>query len=459
MLKRLFKFSQLILTALIIQAPGVHADAIPSLEFSDQDRILVLAPHPDDEVLGAGGVIQKAKSLGLPVKVAFFTHGDSNQWSFILYRKHPVFMPAAVQQMGLVRRDEAVKASSILGLDSKELTFLGYPDFGTLSIWLSHWGERKALRSLMTRVSAVPYQGAYRFGAPYKGEEIVADLRALLREFKPTKIFVSHPADHNGDHLALYLYLRVALWDEGMSNSVALYPYLIHYIGWPIPKGLVPNKDLLPPDALKNNVTWTQYHLSDEELVAKKKALLAHKTQYASSPKYLLSFVRNNELFGDFRRMQLHVNQDAEVFSNKHRFMPLIELPEEFNNQEKMAFIGVEWKFVRWQGDDLIISIQLSKPLANSVEAFVYIFGYNPTTPFAKMPKIGVKLGARSYSVYDQKKRIAQSSIKIKRTASDVTLVVPLKFLGNPDRILTSAHTYLGSVPLDTSSWVAVELY
>ena len=40
------------------------------------DRILVLAPHPDDEVLGAAGVIQQAKALGLPVKIVFFTYSN-----------------------------------------------------------------------------------------------------------------------------------------------------------------------------------------------------------------------------------------------------------------------------------------------------------------------------------------------------------------------------------------------
>jgi len=420
------------------------------------DRVLVFAPHPDDEVLGAGGVIQQAVALKIPVKVVFLTYGDSNQWSFLLYRKHPVVFPAAVENMGIVRHDEAINASRVMGMDPKNLIFLGYPDFGTLNIWYYHWGERPAYRSIMTRVTAVPYKGAYRPGAPYKGEEIVKDLRSILRDFKPTKIFVSHPADHNGDHLALYLYLRVALWDEGMSNDVKLYPYLIHYLTWPKPKGFHPEKDLTPPDALAGGEFWQYYHLSAQQIETKKKALQAHKSQYFSSPKYLLSFIKFNELFGDFPPLKLHLNENTSNL--KIQNSRTTELPDELNDRERSAFVGVDWKFVRWQGDNLIVSIQFSKPLAQDVEASIYFFGYNSKTPFGLMPKINVRLGVLSYSVFDQNKRLDQGLVQVIRNTQDVTISVPLKVLGYPEKILTSARTSLGNFPLDNASWVVVEL-
>ena len=63
-----------------------------------------------------------------------------------------------------------------------------------------------------------------------------------------------------------------------------------------------------------------------------------------------------------------------------------------------------------------------------------------------------------SYTLYDQARRIEQASVRVKRTPNEVTVAVPLKLLGNPDKILTSARTYLGNVPLDNASWIAVEL-
>ncbi len=432
---------------------------IAALALSPEDRVLVLAPHPDDEVLGAAGILQQAVSMKLPVKVVFLTNGDSNQWSFLVYRKHPVLMPAAVRSMGVVRRDEAVAASRILGIPQEDLVFLGYPDFGTMNMWCSHWNDRPPLRSLLTRVTKVPYQGAFRPGAMYKGEEVLQDLRSILRDFKPTKIFVTHPADHNGDHLAMYLYLRVALWDENMEGLATVHPFLIHYLGWPKPAGLHLERALAPPAGLKDIVRWEQYSLTPREMQVKKAALQAHQTQFKSTPRYLLSFVRPNELFGDFLPIRLHKNEESSVFSVKRAFVPSIELPAEYNSEEKTVFVGIEWKLLRWEGENLVVSISLSKPLAHDVEASIYIFGYNKGTPFGKMPKLSVRLGGESYTVYDQSRRIAQGAVTVNRTSNEVTITVPLKDLGDPDRVLTSARTYLGNVPLDSASWVAVELY
>lgn len=42
-----------------------------------QQRLLVIAPHPDDEVLGCGGLLHKAKAAGAEVYVQFLTVGDT----------------------------------------------------------------------------------------------------------------------------------------------------------------------------------------------------------------------------------------------------------------------------------------------------------------------------------------------------------------------------------------------
>ncbi|TDQ55305.1 PIG-L deacetylase family protein [Actinorugispora endophytica] len=42
-----------------------------------RERILILAPHPDDETLGCGGLIRKAKDAGAEVYIQFITVGDT----------------------------------------------------------------------------------------------------------------------------------------------------------------------------------------------------------------------------------------------------------------------------------------------------------------------------------------------------------------------------------------------
>ena len=42
-------------------------------------KILVIAPHPDDEVLGCGGTIVKLVALGYSVSVLYLSSGDKDQ--------------------------------------------------------------------------------------------------------------------------------------------------------------------------------------------------------------------------------------------------------------------------------------------------------------------------------------------------------------------------------------------
>ena len=71
---------------------------------------MVIAPHPDDEVLGCGGTIRKLSQQGHDVHVAIATRG----WE-------PLFPPEQVEQV----RGEAQKANDLLG--AKQLHFLDLP--------------------------------------------------------------------------------------------------------------------------------------------------------------------------------------------------------------------------------------------------------------------------------------------------------------------------------------------
>ena len=46
------------------------------LDVPNATRLLVIAPHPDDEVLGAGGLMQRVKATGGAVRVVYLTDGD-----------------------------------------------------------------------------------------------------------------------------------------------------------------------------------------------------------------------------------------------------------------------------------------------------------------------------------------------------------------------------------------------
>ncbi len=412
------------------------------------DRILVLAPHPDDESIGCGGMIQQAVDLGLPVRVVYLTNGDANEWSFTLYSRRPELLPGQVEAMGQVRQNEALAATKILGLQPAQVTFLGYPDFGTLRIWEGHWGTEPPFRSLLTRVTQVPYAGAYRPGAAYKGEDILADLEANIRAFGPTKMCLSHPADNNPDHEALYAFTRVALWDLGLDPQ--LYPYLVHTAGWPLPRGAEPELPLTPPASLAGQETWWTLPLSRAQNDRKLAALQAHRTQYESNGRYLSSFIRANELFGAYEDAAL---PPADGQRGLDAAEPESGAREGLTDEEQAKFVGVEWRTVRREGNDLVLTMALSKPLAEGVGLSAYLFGYRQDKPFAAMPKIHVQIGALTHRVYDQNHPLGEQAVTVNRTAREIVLRVPLALLGGPDRALISARTYLGNVPLDAAAW------
>ena len=47
------------------------------LLIGEDDRLLVIAPHPDDELISSGLTIQKALKAGARVHVALLTLGDA----------------------------------------------------------------------------------------------------------------------------------------------------------------------------------------------------------------------------------------------------------------------------------------------------------------------------------------------------------------------------------------------
>jgi LmbE family N-acetylglucosaminyl deacetylase len=83
-------------------------------------RLVVLSAHPDDETLGAGGLIANAARNAIPVVVLVATDGEGS---------HPRSRTHTVEDLRVLRRAEARKAMAVLAPQA-ELSFLGLPDGG-----------------------------------------------------------------------------------------------------------------------------------------------------------------------------------------------------------------------------------------------------------------------------------------------------------------------------------------
>ncbi|HSA95906.1 MAG TPA: PIG-L family deacetylase [Acidobacteriota bacterium] len=413
-------------------AVGRPAERVPAVLPVRGDRILVLAPHPDDETLACGGIIQKAVALRVPVHIVFMTYGDDNEWSFFVYRKHPVLEAAAAEKMGRIRDEEARRAAAKLGLRPDQLTFLGYPDHGLESIWLDHWsGEPPAVGGL-SRARQVPYPDAYRPGAPYKGEEIISDLEAVLREFHPTKVFLSHPADHHPDHRSLYAFACVALWDiEERLEAPQLFPYLVHFGSWPDPRGLHPTLEASPPSALRSGIAWSSEVLKEREVSVKLEALKQHKTQYESSAPFLGAFIRRTELFGDF----------PEIVAGRGNADP----------EERRVQVQV-------RDGRLVIAADGRPGEAKKARFSFRAFGYRRDVPFGHMPKLRVSIADGSPKVFKDANKLDPKTVEVEREGSKLVVSLPLEALGDPQKVFLGSWTPPGADPTGYFSWKVLVL-
>lgn len=121
--------------------------------------ILILAAHPDDEVLGCGGTIAKLADEGAAIHVAFLADGVFSRAG-----------EAGSQQAELsARRAAAQKACDILGV--KSVFFGEFPD------------------NRMDTIALL---------------DIIQPIEALITRYRPDTIFTHHAGDVNIDHRRIH---------------------------------------------------------------------------------------------------------------------------------------------------------------------------------------------------------------------------------------------------------------
>jgi LmbE family N-acetylglucosaminyl deacetylase len=92
----------------------------------DEARVLVLAPHMDDEVVGCGGTLRRHALAGARITVVFLTDGGRSDPHLAKRCRGAAELRAAEQALSARRRLEASAAGRVLGYD--DLVFLDRPD-------------------------------------------------------------------------------------------------------------------------------------------------------------------------------------------------------------------------------------------------------------------------------------------------------------------------------------------
>ena len=276
------------------------------LSLEGHKRVLVLAPHSDDETLGAAGLIQSALQAGMEVRVVIATNGDGYLFATMddFHRLYPT--PADFVRMGNLRQQESLAAMQVLGLKPEQVTFLSYPDRGTPLLWNTYWSADDPYRSPYTADSRSPYPATYNPNAVYAGEDYLADLRGILATYQPDLVIYPHPDDVHPDHWGLSAFTRLAVaWQEREDPTFHpdMYAYLVHRPDFPSPGGLQPTQNLLPPVALYelDPAAWYRLELSQDEVLRKGQAVDQYKSQLPLLKDLLVTFIRANEVFAQPR--------------------------------------------------------------------------------------------------------------------------------------------------------------
>lgn len=260
------------------------------------DRVLIVAPHPDDEGLATAGLIRQCIAWKKQVKVVLMTCGDASIGAVQAYCKKPKLDPADFRRVGVARAGESRAATGELGLPPKNLVFLGYPDGGINSLWGSCWDYNRLHEGLSGRKHC-PYPFAYEKGAPYCGASLSKNLESIVKDYKPTTVIYPDEADEHHDHWAANAFVQYTLIKTKYSEGELT--YLVHRHDFPYPMAEGPSDHLYPPAVLFNQNTWWEVlPLTESDENIKEHALQSYAIPRLVKELFIEAFVRRNELLG-----------------------------------------------------------------------------------------------------------------------------------------------------------------
>jgi LmbE family N-acetylglucosaminyl deacetylase len=149
-------------------------------------RVVVFAPHPDDETLGCGGTIAKKLAEGYEVIIVVMTDGR-----FLLLKSLGIDNDPTPEQVKDIRHGEVLRATKILGVPEENVIFLDFVD-GTLE----------------------------------ENEEAVEEkVTEILEKHMPSEVYFPFERDAHPDHQAANRIVRRAV--EKLSLKPTMYRYMI----------------------------------------------------------------------------------------------------------------------------------------------------------------------------------------------------------------------------------------
>ncbi|MCY7336829.1 MAG: PIG-L family deacetylase [Chamaesiphon sp.] len=162
-------------------------EALPVRDLSaiDRQRVVVVAPHPDDETLGCGGAIALLCHQNYDVQVLVISDGTLS---------HPNSQKYPAPALQSLREQETLTALSILGVERSAVTFLRLKDGSVPTLTAFNFPRAKAL------------------------------CQAYLKTALPDTIFIPWRFDPHADHRATWQLIQAAILSLGITPQAIEYP-------------------------------------------------------------------------------------------------------------------------------------------------------------------------------------------------------------------------------------------
>jgi LmbE family N-acetylglucosaminyl deacetylase len=240
--------------------------------FDSDSRLMLIAPHPDDESVACAVALQRAVRADAAIRVIYVTDGDNNPWPQRVIESKWRLNADDRNRWGRIRRAEALAALRLLGIEPAAARFMGLPD--------------QKLTALLARDC--------RF--------VLKRLGSMISQWAPTHLIFPSHFDRHPDHSAVAVMIQLVLHDlfsNGITTSA--WTYSVHG------NSRVFSSQAEPMTA------------SDQEQLKKLHAILCHATQLRLSRRRFLGYVSRPELFIRWRVSNAAMLDDSSIRSMTRR--------------------------------------------------------------------------------------------------------------------------------------------
>lgn len=273
---------------------------------------MVIVPHQDDEILMTAGVIRHAKKAQAPVWIVLATNGDYGCGDF---------------SAGRTRLKETLAGLETLGVSKDRLVIMGYADTGMpeKDSFLAHlYKETDGKKRYPSMCGEETYgleekqeyhMEKYGTHGAYCRDTFRQDLKEIILEKLPDRIYTTAGSDMHGDHSALYRFVCEILDELRGENGYEpeLYTGIVHSVAgddfWPekntplfeCPEGLEEKTGLKWEDRVRIPVP-EEMLFSNGESNMKYCALKKYETALEPNAyDFLMAFIKEEEIFWRMR--------------------------------------------------------------------------------------------------------------------------------------------------------------